>query len=363
VAGNAQRPLPCRLQLGFLFIRAALVYWLEVFPRVKAEVLACQRRARTIPDESLRAIALKVQRSKRGNLEGAAAFAAFVPHRHRMAVVRAQVALQAIYDYVDTLSEQPHHDPVSNSQQLHQALRQALEPTRLQLDYYAHDPSREDGQYLQAIVETTQAALNVLPARASIATAASCFAERIISYQSFNVPPSPGTDDLLKTWATRETPAGLDLRWWETAASAGSSLGIFVLIALAATPGLTTPEIQAIEEAYFPWIGALHSLLDSLIDMEEDGRAGERNLVAQYPSEYEAACRMRMLASESRRRIELLPNAPHHQLVLSGMVGFYLSAPEAHLPAARLLTRELLSASGDLADLARLMLRVRQHLR
>src|ERR1700691_4987148 len=91
-----------RPRLGCAFARAAPVYWLNVFPRICGEIKGWQRAARVIPEESLRNVALAAQSSKRGNLEGAAAFATFVPRAHRPAVIRAQVALQGIYDYVDT---------------------------------------------------------------------------------------------------------------------------------------------------------------------------------------------------------------------------------------------------------------------
>lgn len=360
MTGNTGRPFVCHLQLSLIFLRTALVYWLQVFPRVGREVQGWERRARAIPDENLRTVALRVQQTKRGNLEGAAAFAAFAPRSRRAAVIRAQVALQGIYDYVDTLSEQPHPDPISNSHQLHQALGLALEPARPHPDYYAYHSSREDGRYLLAIVESCRTALSTLPSRPSITLAVGRFAERIVNYQSFNVPTLPQGDDPLKAWATDETPARLDLRWWETAASAGSSLGIFALVALAARPHLTAAEVQAVERVYFPWVGALHSLLDSLIDMEEDAGAGERNLVAQYPSVHEAAVRMRMLARESRRRALLLPNSAPHRLVLAGMVSFYLSAREAQLPGVRLATEYVLRDSGAVVGAALLMLRVRR---
>jgi hypothetical protein len=89
---------------------------------------------------------------------------------------------------------------------------------------------------------------------------------------------------------------------------------------------------------------------------------GERNLVALYPSAHEAAVRMRMLARESRRRLELLPNAASHRLVLAGMVSFYLSAREAQLPGAGLATEYILRDSGAIALIALQMLRVRRML-
>jgi tetraprenyl-beta-curcumene synthase len=362
VAGSAGRQFVRRLHLFLVFIRAAFVYWRHVFPCVVSEVQGWRRRACTIPDADLRSVALEVQRTKRGNLEGAAAFGAFAPRRHRAAVVRAQVALQGIYDYADTLSEQPNSDPIGNSCQLHQAVRRALEPATQHPDYYACQSSRQDSRYLVEMVEACRTAIVALPSRLFIAAAASRFAHRIVCYQSFNLPTALRGGDPLQVWAAQETPVCSDLRWWETAASAGSSLGIFVLLAFAADPDVTPLEIRRIEDAYFPWIGALHSLLDHLIDIEEDANDGQRNFILQYASPREAAVRMRMLASESARRIELLPNAAPHRLVLAGMVSFYLSARKAHLPGVRLATEYILGVSGVITDVALLILRVRRTL-
>ena len=308
----------------------------------------------------LRKVALTVLCTKRGNLEGAAAFAAFAPRRHRAAVIRAQVALQGIYDYVDTLAERQHRDQVGNSRQLHKAVCRALEPGAPHMDYYAHHASREDGRYLVALVETCRTALASLPSRLLIAPSVGRFAERIICYQTFNAPLALRDGDPLKAWAEQATPKHVDLRWWETAASAGSSLGIFVLLAVAADPSATSREVEVIEDAYFPWIGALHSLLDHLVDIDEDAREGQRNFMTQYASPREAAARLRMLTKESIHRISLLPNALPHQLVLAGMVSFYLSAHEAHLPGVQLATEQVLSASGGIAAVALLMLRMRR---
>lgn len=362
MTGSAGRQFVRSFQLGFCFTRAALVYWLHVFPSVEREIRAWRRRACAVPDADLRNVALTVLRTKRSNLDGAAAFAAFATRAHRAAVIRAQVALQGIYDYVDTLAEESSNDPVTNSHQLHQAVCRALEPTAPHPDYYACHMLGGDGRYLVTLAEACRTALATLPSRLLITAATSRFADRIISYQSFNMPVTLLSGDPLKAWAQQATPPNVELRWWETAASAGSSLGIFVLLTVAADPSATSREIQAIEEAYFPWVGALHSLLDNLIDIEEDMREGQRNFLMQYASPREAAIRLRMLTTESIRRVGLLPNAVPHRLVLIGMVASYLSAREAHLPSVQLATEYVLSAVGGIAVVALLMLRVRRAL-
>jgi tetraprenyl-beta-curcumene synthase len=349
-----------RLAAGATFTTAALRYWLSVFPCVRRELGHWRHRARTAPDCTLRQMALAVQHTERGNIEGSAAFAVFAPRAHRPAVIRAQTAFQAIYDYVDTLAEQPHTDPIRNTRQLHRALLAALHPEPPRTDYYRHHPHRHDGGYLQAITHACHVALGTLPSYVSVAPSARRFAERIISYQSLNHTSTQGSYHALARWASDEAPPDTGLRWWETAASAGSSLGIFALIAAAAHTTVHSHETVAIERAYFPWIGSLHSLLDNLIDLPEDAATEQHNLIEHYRSPDETAARLGTLAAGSVDQARALPHGPQHAMILAGMASHYLSAQEAQLPHAKLAKSAVLDAIGDLAGPTMLVLRLRR---
>jgi tetraprenyl-beta-curcumene synthase len=342
------------------FFAAAARYWLVVFPMICREREYWRRSAEQIPDARLRGLALEAQRSKRGNLEGAAAFAVFAPRAQRSAVVRAQVAFQSAYDYADTLCEQPSDDPIQNGQRLHQALLRALDHEEAsQPDYYAHFSQHDDAGYLEAIVNGCRAALRRLPASASITTPASRLAERIVAYQSLNLNEPNGGHRSLERWARDATPAGTKLSWWETAASAGSSLGVFALIAAAAHPGLLPREAVAIEDAYWPWIGALHSLLDSLVDESEDEAAKQRSLLAYYCTSEEAAVRLTELAVKAVRAAESLRGC-EHSLILAGMSSYYLTATDGNSRTALLVCRGTRDTMGVFARLSTGVFRARR---
>jgi tetraprenyl-beta-curcumene synthase len=336
-----------RRALTICFFTAARCYWLSVFPCILHEINRWRTRAEAIPDPRLRRLALEAQRTKRGNVEGSAALAAFVPAELRAQVVRAQVAFQSIYDYVDTLAEQPCTDPIGNAHQLHQALLVAIDADAEHGDYYAQQPHHtEDAGYLQEIVDTCRSSLNDLPSHAATRTQIRRSAERIVGYQSLNLTESQGGHQQLKQWAKQLTPPETELRWWETAASAGSSLGLFALIAAAAQPALTTREATAIEMAYWPWIGALHSLLDSLVDEPEDAHANQRSLLSYYITSDETVSRFRVLTNEARRSVDTLPNAHQHTLILAAMVSHYLTAPHASTSTASQASRAIRGALG-----------------
>jgi tetraprenyl-beta-curcumene synthase len=347
-----------RIVLAAAFVDAALRYWLTVFPRVNRGLRHWQDRAGQIPDPALRQIALDSLR-KRGNIEGAAAFAAFAPRAHRAAVVRALVAFQAAYNYADMLSEQPHEQAIANGRRLHEALLVGLDPSAPHLDYYAHHPQHDDGGYLQEMVDTCRAALGTLPSYAAVAKSARIAAERIVTFQSLNVGKHQGDHDALARWARKETPSGVDLQWWETAAAAGSSLGVHVLIAAAADSELQQTDVAAINDAYFPWIGALHSLLDNIVDRQEDAITDQRSLVSYYASPAQAAARLELLAVKAVGCAQALPRGERHAIILAAMAGNYLSSPEANAPDVKAVSQSVLDAIGDLATPTLLVFKLR----
>ena len=357
-----------RLKLTATFAGAARRYWVDVFPVVRRERSRWRQRAAEIPDPLLRTLALQAE-GDGGNVEGAAAFAAFVPRAHRTAVVRALVAYQSGYNYLDRLAEQPSADPVAGARGLHQALLDSLKLTGTegwvgtespQSDYYADYPQREDGGYLAALVDTCRSALATLPSYAAVAPAARTATQRIVEFQSLNLSLAQGDHDAFARWADGETPPEIDLEWWETAAAGGSSLGVYALIAAAADPNLDPHEIAAIERAYFPSIGALHSLLDHLVDRTHDAASGERSLIDYYPSPAHAAARMQTLAERAASAAHGLPRARAHTVVLAGMTAYYLSDPGASAPVAAPIARGVRKAISGLVTPALLMFRARR---
>jgi tetraprenyl-beta-curcumene synthase len=353
---------------GFWFARdftcAARRYWLSVFPRVAHEVSRRRELASRIHDAALRRLALQALDHKRGNLEGAAAFAALVPKADRALVVRAVVGCQAICDYLDLLAEQPNCDPVANGYRLHEALQVATTPGRPHRDYYMRNGRSEDGGYLRALVEATREPLTRLPQLALIASPMRRAAGRVVAYQALNHGDTSGSYEPFERWASAETRSTTGLHWWETGAGAGSTLTLYVLIATAADPCLQASDVAAIEGAYFPWIGALHSLLDSLVDHDEDRAAGERGLIDCYPSPVDAASRMGTIAREALDRAVVLPEGRRHALILAAMASFYIcELRRSASPHAQLVAPAVLDALGGLAAPAMAVLGTRRLLR
>ncbi len=305
----------------------------------------------------LRALAFDAQRRKWASLEGAAAFAAFTPRSGRFGLARLLVNLQSVFDYADTLMEQPSLVPAANARLLHNAFVAALQPDLPHSDYYLHNAHRDDGRYLVELIEGCRTAICALPSYAVVADVVMRHAWRVVFYQSRINLATAGDYPALVRWASKQ-PAGSLLRWWELGAACGSSLAVFAHIAAASDPGLTSTEADAIEALYWPWAEALHIMLDCLIDRTEDRQTDQHNLLDHYSSQQEMTERLGLLARETARRASMVP--PHHRLILSGMVGLYLSDEQAWVASARPATELILDEIGAFARPALLVLRARR---
>jgi tetraprenyl-beta-curcumene synthase len=354
-----QVTLESRLRAVVAFAAAAHRYWVNVFPCARGELRHWRLRAGEIRDPALRQLAVDAQRSKRESLEGALAFAAFVPPATRLLVVRAITAYQLAFDYIDELSEQPGADPIANGRQLNQALMVALQPEAEHQDYYAHHSCHEDTGYLLDLVDTCRTALEALPSYEVIAESIRRITARIVTYQSLNHGDGRGSYEAFTRWARAETHRNPGLRWWEIGAAAGSPLPVFALMATAAKPTARAHDAAAVEGAYFPWVASLSSLLDSLIDRREDAADGQRSLIDYYSSTAEVATRMQALARQALGRMGTLSDSVPHMMILTAMASFYHATPQASAPDIRLVTQKIMDTmKGDCAALATVVLRV-----
>lgn len=341
------------------FVRTVTRSLLDILPQANAELAHWRGEAARIPDANLRE-ADRESLAKRGNIEGAALFAVLAPANQRSRALQALVAFQAAYNYLDTLSELASQDPVSNGARLHQALIAAVSPGCPHVDYYAHNPDRHDGGFLVSVLDECREALADLPSFPALAMTLRAAAERIASFQSMNLSETQGEVEELRRWATEATPASCGLQWWEVAASAGSSLAVHALIASAADPDVDARSASAIEAAYFPWIGGLHSLLDSLVDRREDRMRGQRNLLDYYSSPAQAALSLGSLAKRARAASASLPRSHTHRVIATAMCSYYLTAPECDTGEARTVARVLTSALGAPLSFAIAMFRARR---
>jgi hypothetical protein len=133
------------------------------------------------------------------------------------------------------------------------------------------------------------------------------------------------------------------------------------LLAAAADRRTTAEEAELIDAVYFPPIGALTVLLDDLIDLDDDLRAGQHNYLGYCAGEEEAATRIGLLAGRARAATKGLRRERRHRAILAGIAGFYLSAPTASSGYARPIRERLLASLDPTVRPIMLAMRLRGH--
>ncbi|MGI9861432.1 tetraprenyl-beta-curcumene synthase family protein [Moorella naiadis] len=301
----------------------------RAFPGVNRELAGWRRQAAAIPDLHLREQALTSLALKKFHCQGGSVYAVW-PRRYRRELLRAIVSLQTISDYLDNLCDRAGVLAGESFRQLHLAFTDALIPGGASHDYYAAYPYQRDGGYLQALVQACRASLAALPGYARVQEEVLYLAALYCRLQvTKHIEPGKRQEELQAWLRPLLDQISARLYWWELAAATGSTLGIFALMALAAREEVREQEAVRVREAYFPWIGGLHILLDYLIDQEEDRAGGDLNFCAFYREGTEAGRRLSYFWQESLAAARQLPDPAFHLLVVRGLPALYLSDTKA----------------------------------
>jgi tetraprenyl-beta-curcumene synthase len=324
---------------------------------VAGEVHAWRRRARTSPDAPLREDALSSLADKRGHSDGAALFWT-LPRTRSTNLLRLLVAYEVIWDFLDSINERGAMAGEANGRRLHLALVDALDCERPVCDYYRLHPWQDDGGYLRTLVVSCRAHCAALPSYERVRARLRTEAIRA-QVLAINHDTDPDRRDAnLRAWAADEFPGGCEASWFELTGAASASLTVHVLLALAADELCTESEIVQAHGAYFPWISAATTMLDSFVDQLEDAENGDHSYVAHYPSPALAAVRMRELVRRSLSEVDALRDPERHRLIVACMAAMYLSKDSAHSRTLRATSWSLVASGGSLTRLLLPVLRL-----
>jgi tetraprenyl-beta-curcumene synthase len=357
IPGECSNPSPlCPRQLWALLV-AAIRELLWGLRAVTKEIEPWRRRARAIPDAPIRVDALSALAHKRTHAEGAALFW-ILPRRRKPHLLRLLVDYQIAWDFLDDVSERGARAGVVNGYGLYKALIDALDVDGAVGDYYRLHPWSDDGGYLTALVGACRSGCRQLPAYEEVRPML-CRETARAHVLGINHDRSPsGRDATLRGWAEREYASQIQASWFELAGAASASLTVHAILTLAAESRCEWGEVEGAYSAYFPWISALGTMLDSYVDRAEDAARGNHIYIDHYPTGEAGLRRVGDLVSRSTWEARGLRNGYRHAVIVACMVAMYLSKDSAREPAMKGSTRGLLHAGGSLAVLLLPVLRI-----
>ena len=295
-----------------------------IVPRVHRCLAYWRGHAAAIPDPELRRQAIASIETKAFHCEGGGVYA-ILAGEHRDEVLRFIVAYQTISDYLDNLCDRSTSLDPRDFEALHGAMADALSPGAPKGDYYRSRKEQDDGGYLDRLVDECRAVLASLPSYGKVREAA-VELERYYGELQVHKHVTEGERvGRLEAWFLSHKSSLPEMAWYEFAASAGSTLGIFCLAAAAADARLSTETATAIRNAYFPWVQGLHILMDYFIDREEDRVEGDLNFCSYYPDEKTMVDRVIEFLYMADRAVQDLPHRRFHRMVCHGLPAMYLA--------------------------------------
>jgi tetraprenyl-beta-curcumene synthase len=317
-------------------------FWPSVAPVVARELARWTAPAARIEDHGLRELAVGKLKDERFNAEVAATLATLAPRPTRAAATQAIVTLELLFDYLDGRTELACEDPIAEGELLFGAFTGALDGRRrarertgmATLGDRADVP---DGEYLEALGARARERVFALPAARRVIDVARASAERCARAQTLLHAGARLGDGRLREWAS-EQALGSGLEWREyVAGSASSVLAVHALIAAAADPDTSASDARRIDAAYLA-IGAVVTMLDSLVDHSADEARGEAGFIRLHETRARFEQRLRALTREALARAREAPNGAHHAMTLAGIVAYYTTHPGARETHARSLT-------------------------
>lgn len=260
--------------------------------------------------------------------------------------VKFITALQTISDYLDNLCDRAGVFDENSFRQLHVSMSDAIDPNVKKSDYYKFFPNNDDNGYLNNLVDICREQVSQLPAYRLVMSKMKKYVHLYSKMQSHKHVSPDKREQALSKWALKNVHNCPDVSWWEFSAAAGSTLYIFLLFASASDPFLTAQEVDAMEEAYFPWVCGLHILLDYYIDYQEDMQMGDLNFTYYYNNLKECEERICLFITNSLKYCSRLKYPKFHNTIIKGLLAMYLSDPKAHHGMNRLTTKHLIKKGG-----------------
>lgn len=209
--------------------------------------------------------------------------------------------------------------------------------------------ARNSPQYAKQTCFSDQCRLQlaILPSFKQAAPKIKKYMQLYIDLQSYRHYPASISKETLKNWCGSYLIRYPEISEWEFCAAADSFLGIAAMYAAAARPGITSEEITLLDEACFPWLSGLCSLLDATIYFRTIGNSENLNFISYYKNLKECEERILYFAEKAEKACLKLKESSLYVRLLKTMTTLYLTDPEAEFGMLRLATANILKKSSS----------------
>lgn len=184
--------------------------------------------------------------------------------------------------------------------------------------------------------------LAVLPSFSLVAPKLKKYMQFHVDLHSYMYYPEETRREYLQTWSDYYLKRYRGISVMEFCAASDSLLGIIAMYASASNPKLTSLELKLLDEACFPWLCGLESLLHSYIALRLSENSNRLNFCSHYKNLKDCEERLTYFAKKAEEACMKLKEGNFYVSLIRMLLGMYLSEPEANFGMFRLTSLNII---------------------
>lgn len=261
------------------------------------------------------------------------------------------MSMQAISDYLDNFCRLTMSNNEADIRRRHLIMLEAVDPDRAGCSCSPDASHKGGGDYLRNLVDTCRQSAKTLPSYDLITGKMKKYVQLYTDLQVYKNFPEKIREEYLKTWSDYYIRRYPGISCWEFSTAACSTMGINAMYASAHDPELSPQDVNAVDDAYFPWICGLHKLLEAYIEARQDMQTGRLNFTHLYRNLKQCEERIVFFAEKAVENCKGLKYSDFHLNVVKGLLALYLSDPRAFFGMSRLASRNILAKGPPQTEL------------
>lgn len=217
--------------------------------------------------------------------------------------------------------------------------------------------SKKDVLLQPCLSDQCRLQLAVLPSYKQVTLKIKKYMQLYVDLQSYRHYPAEISIKCLTTWSSSYLLRYPTITTWEFCAAADSLLGMVAMYTAASIPGITNEEVLLLDEACFPWLSGLTSLLQASVQARAEYGMNKLNFTSFYHNLKECEERILFFYENTEKACMKLKGSSLYLHIIKAMTGLHLTNPEADFGMFRLACSNILkkSTSRTYANICRLL--------
>lgn len=260
----------------------------------------------------------------------------------------------SLYTLSDTLRAYRSAADIANEAEVHSlysCMSGAADPSRSKGCVLASRmgavPPKKEESALPCLSDQCRVQLAILPAFHLAAPKLKKYMQLYVDMQSCRYNAEAGRAGYpLEAWSGYYLKRYPGISCWEFCAACDSLLGIGAMYAAATDPKVTPEEIRLLDEACFPWLCGLDSLLHAYLCERITHSTGHLNFTSFYGNLKTCEERLLFFGTKAEKACMKLKENSFFMHLIRNMTGLYLTDPNASFGMYRLASSNILKKSS-----------------